>query len=180
MPIVLVDSQVRPALDAILAAMRVQLGQVTSPPAHYRIVPGTANVIAIKEEAAIGWLDECCEGVAWVRMVSKYPTSTFPEHELWYPEHPTSWAVVLELGSARCGGGPGLVMAPTDDQYGADEQAMLDDLAALIRVPSSIAYPEMHGILDFVFGAGDPMVSEGNCMATTLGLTIQQPYCLPL
>lgn len=46
---------------------------------------------------------ECCGGIAWVRLVSAYPTTSFPSHTN-QPQNCQldTWAIVVEVGVTRC------------------------------------------------------------------------------
>ena len=48
--------------------------------------------------------DECCAGLAWVRVAGIYPSwDSFPaEDNTWLPCGPLAYAVVLEMGVAFC------------------------------------------------------------------------------
>jgi hypothetical protein len=165
------DPTVMPALEAILAAMRVELAKVADPPAHFRHAPGLSAVIALTEEG-----DECCEGVAWVRLTGVLPTTEFPEEAGWQPDGEVSWAVETEIGVARCGGGPGAEMAPTDAQYLADVQKLADDAAALRRVGPNLRATST-AVIDVMYGRWDPVAAEGNCMGGVIKLTVQIEAC---
>jgi hypothetical protein len=168
------DPVIMPALLDVLAAMRVELGKTAVTPAHFRIVPGLASVFALTAER-----DECCEGVAWLRVVSFYPSDEFPAQQATFENlEAVSWAVVLELGVGRCGGGPGSEMAPTDAQFLADAQTLMDDAAALRRVGANLEAQPGH-VLDYFYGPGawDPIAAEGNCMGGALHFTVQVAAC---
>lgn len=182
------DTLVAPTLRQILACMAATVASVPNPPAHYRVVPGIEVYPALGTDGNGGVvvLDECCEGVAWVRMVDgPYPTAEFPNEEAWYPDHPTSLAITVEMGVLRCGGGPGIELAPTDAQWGADAQAVEDDKAALRRAFCCIEALIQSGptlMQDVVYGPGrwQPAQGDGNCMGGSLQVTVQLPYCCGL
>jgi hypothetical protein len=168
------DPTVMPALTDILIALRAELGKTNPPPKHYRIVPGLVSVVALTPE-----LDECCDGTAWVRAVNLLHSTDFPAQQPnWEPEGEVSWTVVTEIGVARCGGGPGTELAPTDAQYGADVQTVMDDAAALRRVGPNLKRSSTH-IIDYFYGPGpwDPLAAEGNCMGGVMHLSVQVPAC---
>lgn len=168
------DPTVWPALEDILAALRVELGKTSPPPAHYRHVAGLAAVMALTTEA-----DECCEGVGWVRVVNLLHSTEFPTQQAtWEPEGEVSWTVVTEIGVARCGAAPGPDMAPTDAQYGTDARKLMDDAAALRRVGPNLKATSTH-IIDYFYGPGpwDPLAAEGNCMGGAMHLSVQVPAC---
>lgn len=168
------DPVVWPALQDILAALQVELGKTLVPPKHYRHVPGLAAVMALTAEA-----DECCEGVAWVRVVNILHSTEFPvQQPNWEPDGEVSWTVITEIGVARCGAGPGPDMAPTDAQFGGDTQKLMDDAAALRRVGPNLKVTSTH-VLDHFYGPGpwDPLAAEGGCMGGAMHLSVQVHAC---
>lgn len=168
------DPAVMPALVDILAALAVELGKTRNMPKHFRQVPGLVSVVALTPE-----MDECCDGTAWVRVVNLLHSTDFPAQQPnWEPEGEVSWTVVTEIGVARCGGGPGVDMAPTDAQYATDVQTLMDDAAALRRVGPNLKKTSAN-IIDYFYGPGawDPLAAEGNCMGGAMHLSVQVPAC---
>lgn len=168
------DPTIWPALEDILAAMRTELAKTATPPQHFRHVPGLTAVMALSAE-----VDECCEGVAWVRAVNHLHSTVFPSQQAeWEPDGEVSWTVVVEIGVSRCGGGPGPDMAPSDAQYAADTKTLMDDAAALRRVGPNLKANSAR-ILDYFYGPGawEPLAAEGNCMGGAMHISVQVHAC---
>lgn len=168
------DPTVWPALEDVLAAMRTELAKVPAgAPAHFRMTPGLSPVFTLTAET-----DECCEGVAWLRVVGQHSTMEFPaQQQIWEPEGEVSWTVILEIGVGRCGGGPGPDMAPTDAQYTADTKILMDDAAALRRVGPNLKATSTN-IIDYMYtGSWEPVAAEANCMGGLIQLAIQVAAC---
>lgn len=176
-PVYLPDPTIMPALREVLASMRVELSKTLVTPAHFRLVPGLVPVFSLSAVT-----DECCEGIAWVRLAQFYSSDEFPsQRPTWQPEGEVSWSAVLEIGVARCGGGPGqdIQTGPTDDQYAAWMQTLADDGAALRRVGPGLARNPNSMIIDYFYGPGpwEPLGAEGNCMGGAMHLSIQVAAC---
>jgi hypothetical protein len=169
------DPTIAPAALELLTALQVELAKVPSgAPTHYRIVPGLAAVLSLDN-----FVDECCEGVAWIRLVNVYPTLDFPTQDSdFLPEEPVSYAAVFEVGVARCGGGPGPDGHPSDAEYNADSARLMDDAAALRRIGATLKATSTH-IIDYRYGPGawEPIAAEGGCMGGVLHMTIQVHNC---
>jgi hypothetical protein len=169
------DPTVLPACIDILAALRVELAKVPAgAPTHFRHVPGLAAVVALTVE-----VDECCEGVAWVRLTGIYPTDDFPvEQSQWLPEGEVSWSVEVEIGVVRCSRtSPGADMAPTDADYLADVTVITDDAAALRRVGPNMKLNPNARIIDYQAGRWDPVEAAGGCMGGAMKLSVQVEAC---
>lgn len=169
------DPSITPVLLDVMAALQTELAKVPAgPPMHYRIVPGLAAALALNE-----MVDECCQGVAWLRVVRITATREFPvESDDFLPEEPVSWMVTVEMAVARCGGGPGPQLAPTDAQYNADTFKLMDDDSAMRRVGATFKATSTHAI-DYHYGPGgwEPLAAEGGCMGGTRNITIQVHNC---
>lgn len=163
------DPLAMPAALAALTCLQAELAfTVAGAPKHSRITPGTEVVPALTAT-----IDECCEGIASVRVERIFPSERFPEPDLRTRTEgaPISWAVVLELMVVRCSVQPGFGMAPTDAALTNEAQVQMDDMAAMRRVACCL---ELAGVVfDYVVGDGAPVQAEGGCMGGTLQLTVQ-------
>lgn len=88
-----------PVAEQLLACLTEQLQTLPSPPAniHLRLGQETGPLIGPNT-------DECCAGLAWVRISQIYPSwDSFPGPDnTWLPCGPLAYAVVLEMGVAFC------------------------------------------------------------------------------
>jgi hypothetical protein len=163
------DPLVMPTAALVLAALVVELEKTAAgQPAHTRITPGTEMVAALTDS-----VDECCEGIASVRVRRVFTTENFPEPAQ-RPRGdggPVSWGVELEMAVARCGAEPGDSMAPSDAQITGDSQVQLDDAAAMRRAVRCLA--DTWPIIDSMIGDYEPLAAEGNCIGGVQVVTVQ-------
>lgn len=175
--VVLEDGTVYPMLELALACLSDEVAKVTSPPKYVRMSTGSSFSAQLAPNVA----DECCEGVAWLRVINVFPSSNFPEQDVSVERFlPDSLAVPLELGVARC-----LPIADpqvgilTPAQTAANVKAIMDDRAALMRAACCLydAGRATGEVLDVLIGQWTPLDDEGNCMGGTLALTVQVRAC---
>lgn len=88
-----------PVAQQLLVCFTEKLGELPDPPASVQLRVG-------QETAPLAGpnFDECCAGLAWVRIASIYPSwDNFPAQDnTWLPCGPLAYAVVLEMGIAFC------------------------------------------------------------------------------
>lgn len=88
-----------PVAMELLTCFTDQLQQLPSPPKYIQLRVGqeTAPLIGAN-------VDECCAGLAWIRIANIYPSwDSFPAPDnTWLPCGPLAYAVVLEMGVAFC------------------------------------------------------------------------------
>lgn len=171
---------IAPAIRAVLDAMRFELAREDNPPQHYRMVPGVQPVFALAPTVS-GLLDECCQGVAFLRIVNIFPCDDFPNPAaVWLPhdDGEVSWGVTLDIGVARCGqSAPGSELAPTDDQYTADVMTILSDVAALHRVGPYLMKLSAPPIYEYAYSEWQPAQAEGGCVGGSMQFHIQVAAC---
>jgi hypothetical protein len=84
------------------------------------------------------------------------------------------WAVVLELGAARCAPTTDAATIPSCGQWLAVSRAVLDDRAAMVRAVCCWAADTR---LLWLAGAWQPLATEGGCVGGTMTVTIAAPAC---
>lgn len=98
------------------------------------------------------------EGMAWVRLVRRYPSTRFPAPDTTPARCGASWAVDVELGVYRCAhtlddqGNP-----PTAAEMTADALMVNDDAHSLLRAACRVRWP-------YVIGAWTPLGPSGGCV----------------
>ena len=94
-----VDPIGTPVAEELLACFTERLAELPSPPKYIqmRVGPNTGPLIGPN-------VDECCSGLAWVRIAGIYPSwDSFPAADnTWTPCGPLAYAVQLEMGMAFC------------------------------------------------------------------------------
>lgn len=88
-----------PVAQELLTCFTTQLQQLPSPPARIQLRVGQETGPLIGPN-----VDECCAGLAWIRIANIYPSwDSFPAPDnTWLPCGPLAYAVVLEMGVAFC------------------------------------------------------------------------------
>jgi hypothetical protein len=88
-----------PVANQLLACLTDQLATLPNPPANIQLRVGQDTGPLIGPN-----IDECCAGLAWVRIAGIYPSwDSFPAADnTWLPCGPLAYAVVLEMGVAFC------------------------------------------------------------------------------
>lgn len=94
----------------LLACLCAEIQNQPNPPKHccYRVGTEVAH-------DAGPWVDQCCEGIAYVSLGTTSPSSTFPDNDIARQAStngcgPPSWAQVFQVGIIRC--------VPTGDDTG--------------------------------------------------------------
>lgn len=168
------DPVVMPLAREMLECLDQEIHKVLKPPAYVQLRAG--NIVAHLLSTSS---DECCQGLAWVRPVSFFPSSgTFPaQDEVPQKGGVRSWAITLELGAIRCFPTPGASSIPTEDQWDAATQAQMDDAAAFRRAVCCFidAKPGRSGRV--LIGQWEPLSIEGGCSGGIMPVTIQGPAC---
>ena len=136
------------------------------------------DLIAVSAGGGEFVLDYCCPGVAWVRPITTYPTTNFPNPipgEIRCP--PPGWAATIELGIARC------VTALPDSAGNLPEpEAVAHDASVANYDRSAIIQAAICGIAPLydsqvALDQWTPLETQGGCMGSTMNVTI--PYCYP-
>lgn len=169
------DPLVMPIAEELLACYSDELQKTAVVPTYIGLRPGTV----------VDWLlstveNECCEGLAWVRPVSFFPSSgIFPEQDsVPQPKGTRAWAVTLEMGAVRCAPTPDETSIPTVAQWDAVVQAMMDDAAAMRRaICCYIELDPVRRARQVLPGLWQPLDVEGGCVGGVLTVTIQGPAC---
>lgn len=167
-----VDPVAQPILDALLLCLEMEAARVPNPPAAVCMRPGDRVDLLMAQGR-----DECCEGLAWVRLAQVYPSNAFPIPNEGYVKCLTGWAVVVELGIARCAPIGDEHHLPSCDEWTATVNDTTADSAALRRT-----WMRLKTIDDFRFtmtvpGTYEPMTTEGGCVGGAMLLTVQAPAC---
>lgn len=169
------DPVAMPRAEELLACFAEELAKVAHPPASIGFRPGTVTDLLLSETE-----NECCSGLAWVRIAAIYPSSTsFPLQD----EEPLKtgvlrWAIDLEMGVARCAPTPGPTMLPTNAQWEEVVRNVMDDAAAMRRaVCCYIAMdpiPRKGIVLPHDW---QPIETQGGCAGGTMLVTVPGPAC---
>lgn len=163
-----------PVAEALMACFMEQLGTLPDPPRYVQIRVGSEGGPLIGPN-----IDECCAGLAWIRVANIYPSwDSFPaEDNTWTPCGPLAYAVVLEMGVSFCMG-----WSDSDDTMdNLDPPSQADWAAAfstqmihqtLMRRTAACCFPSTQRR---AVGAWTPLPVEGGCTGGTLTVTVSVP-----
>lgn len=104
------DPIATPVAEQLLACFTEKLAELPKVPKYIQMRVGTETGPLIGPN-----VDECCSGLAWVRIAGVFPSSDFPQPDSdWSPCGPFAYAVQLEMGVAFC-------MPWSDSESGFDD-----------------------------------------------------------
>lgn len=161
-----------PLASILLECLRTSVSTVAIPPATVSLRTG------LQMEPLLARLrDECCEGVAWVRIDLVYPTSTFPEQVATFDRcGPLLRAAILELGVLRCAPrGQDENSIPTADEWDTAAELVDADREAILAAVCCFLDLEKDRMV--VEGAWIPWPIEGGCMGGTVQLIVEVDAC---
>jgi len=160
-----------PVAQQLLACLTDQMNTLPSPPAKIQLRAGGETGPLIGPD-----VDECCAGLAWVRIAEIYPSwDNFPaEDNSWLPCGPLAYAVVLEMGTAFCmpwssseEGFEDLNPPSDDDWFNAATTAMQHQ-TLMRRAAACCFLPTQRRAV----GGWQPLSVEGGCTGGTLKVTV--------
>lgn len=171
---VVMDPLVMPIAVELLECYEQEIAKVLDPPEYVGLRPG--NVV---DHLLSTWQDECCQGLAWVRPASFFPSSSvFPaQDETPIKNGVRAWAVTLELGAVRCAPTPDAGSIPTAAQWAASVQAQMDDAAAMRRAICCFTEADPRRSGRVLPGLWQPLSIQGGCLGGVLAVTVQGPAC---
>jgi len=163
------DPVVMPLARELLACYDQELQKLEDPPTYVQLRAG--NVVS---HLLSTFQDECCEGLAWVRPASFFPSSAaFPGQDAAPMKGGTrAWAVTLELGFVRCAPVGDENTIPTAADWDATVQAVMDGAAAMRR-----ALCCFEGGRQVLPGIWQPIEVQGGCVGGLMTLTVRGPAC---
>jgi len=88
-----------PVAEELMTCFMEQLASLPTPPRYVQLRVGSETGPLIGPN-----VDECCAGLAWIRVANIYPSwDSFPAADnTWLPCGPLAYAVVLEMGVTFC------------------------------------------------------------------------------
>lgn len=166
------DLSVRPVVDILVACLEQAVATVPKPPKVTCLRPGEQVALMLSSAGR----DECCEGLAWVRVASIYPSNTFPAQDITVAGcGVVAWAATIELGVARCAPTPPAEEIPSCEEWTDATYAILDDAAAMRRALCCFAAAEKYRLM--LPGIWTPLPIDGGCMGGTMLVTVAIGDC---
>lgn len=170
------DPVVMPLARELLACFDQEIAKVASPPAYVGLRPGNVVAHLISSTGQ----DECCEGLAWVRPATFYPTGSGPfpsQDEVPIKGGVRGWAITLEMGAVRCAPTPDADRIPTAEEWDAATQAQMDDAAAMRRAVCCFIEAGVGRTNRVLVGEWLPLEVEGGCLGGIMTVTVMGPAC---
>lgn len=168
-----------PIYDAaakLLACLTVEVQGLALVPKNIGFLPGAAVL-----EDLSPFQDLCCEGTAYVRHASTYPSGeNFPAPDTGQnPCSPLAWGVVFEMGVMRCTPSGTLNEIITMDQWNNVNTQYYIDSAALRAAVCCYKNLYASGANDngILIGQTIPVGPQGGCLIASLNVTIQVIGC---
>jgi hypothetical protein len=170
----LYDLLIAPVAADLLACLTTEMAKTPVPPAQVCIRVGDRADLLMSET-----YDECCAGTAWVRLARQYPSRNFPIPDTEAYCDIARWALVFELGAARCAPTSDVMAIPSCDDWTATAVTHYADLAALRRTACCYAADNRRNRKVLV-SEGTPQTTEGGCTSVIMQLTISALACDPV
>lgn len=167
------DTMVLPIAEDLLACLCVAVAEAPNPPASCCLRPGVTVAQGVSERE-----DECCEGLAWVRVSRVFPTGDeagFPNvNEQTSACNPPSYGIELEMGVYRCAPTGDERNLPTCDEWTAATEQILDDAASMRR--AWCCFRDNYANDAKLIGQWTPVEVQGGCTGGKMTIMIES-YC---
>lgn len=172
------DETILPSAKSLLACLCATLNSNPNPPAYCQLRVGLDPVAADFDQ----YEDYCCSGIAYVRVVRRFPAgANFPERdELPSNCAPTAWGADLNMGVFRCMPTGRDSMDPDAwdaafTQVQHDQQAMADAICCWIQ-EQQLNNPYW---MNFMIRDWFPFSLQGGCSGGEFQLVAQYEACPP-
>jgi len=153
-----VDQVALPLAQRMLQCLDSAVDELESKPKHRGLMPGRAAVFLATINENI-----CCDGLAWVLIVSSTPEDTDRQRC-----GVLSYTVVLEIGIARCAPPVAIRTIPPMDVYNTATELQMADYAAMSKAICCYQATSLRRTLE---GPWAPLDVQGACMGGTMTLT---------
>lgn len=169
-----VDQVAWPLAIRLLGCLEDSVAELQFPPKNIGLRPGDSVAFYVSRMR-----DECCEGLAWVRVAQVAPSSSaqWPNPDITpQPCWPLRYAVQLEMGIVRCAPAPGANEIPSQDAWDNLTDLILNDMAAMQNAACCFADGfDLHGV--YLVGAWNPLSIEGACAGGSMTITASAGPC---
>lgn len=162
------DALARPVADELLECLRTEVAKVANPPAKVELRTGDVVNFFMTQDK-----DECCDGLAWVRVQNITPGYPEQQVEVTVSNEILNWSVNLEMGVVRCAPRDPTVIPPAKE-WSDVTYDVLDDAAAMIRAMCCFAAPRKGRVVP---GIWTPLALDGGCTGGFMPLTVRRSPC---
>lgn len=154
------------AAEDLLICLNTAALDISSPPQNSSLRSGAAIALDISQNQ-----NECCDGLAWVRIGDEFPSVVFPEQDLTAANCGYGvWVVELEMGIARCAPVGDINNTPTYEEHYALAQLLEEDAAAMRRAYCCFTTDRL---TVQALGRLAKFGPEGGCVGTIATVTVQ-------
>jgi hypothetical protein len=156
----------------LLACLTIAVQAAANPPRNIQFLPGQQA----GEDISI-YNDLCCEGTAFIRMTTTYPSfQGFPAPDTEaIPCQQQATALNYEVGIMRCAPGGTAAFVPTAENWrSAYEQSMID-MKSLYQ--AACCYKGQYDMDAMLMGPWSPVGPQGGCLMGALTITHQIAGC---
>lgn len=166
------DNMALPLANQLLTCLCDALSTNPNPPAQCCLRVGDVVYADFNQ-----YQDQCCEGLAYVRITRIYPSHEFPAQlETWTPCANLQFAVELEMGVFRCEPQQGTVDLPSCDEWTATTTQVANDWEAMTR--AACCLQDQLPVGDpLLMGVWQPMNSGGGCTGGILPVIVATMNC---
>lgn len=171
------DNMALPLANQLLECLCDALATNPNPPAQCCLRVGDVVYADFNQ-----FQDQCCEGLAYVRIARIFPSHEFPAQlETWTPCTNLQFAVELEMGVFRCEPQQETVDLPSCDAWTATATQVANDWEAMTRAACCLdeqlqADPATRGN-PLIMGVWQPTNSGGGCTGGTLSVIVATMNC---
>lgn len=169
------DTLVFPLAQELLACLTTALSSNPSPPQNSCLRAGDVVFPDFNQ-----YRDECCEGLAYVRIARIFPSGdVFPvEDGAWTPCHPLAWGAELEMGVWRCEPQQTNTELPSCEEWTTTAQLVANDWEAMTRAMCCFKDSQVLLPGDPVFmGSWTPLNSGGGCTGGRMPILVGVLAC---
>jgi hypothetical protein len=166
------DNMVYPLAQQLLACLCDALAANPNPPVHCCLRVGDIVYADMNQIE-----DQCCSGLAYVRVVRIYPSTEFPaQTEVWTPCVHIQLAAELEMGVFRCEPQQNMTTLPTCDEWTATTEQVANDWEAMLRASCCFEADLIPGT-PMLMGMWQPLNSGGGCTGGQMSVTVGVMNC---
>lgn len=165
------DDLILPLAEDLLACLATEVAKVPVPPEQVCLRPGDLVGFLISTRQ-----DECCSGLAWVRVSTFYPSANFPEplETATVRGEVPSWVASLEMGVIRCAPTGDAEHLPTCTQWTDTTEAVLHDAAAMRAAYCCFEATRKGSVMPTPW---EPFAVEGGCTGGRMELLVRVASC---
>ena len=167
------DKVITPRAARLVGCLAREVAQLPKPPKYVGLRPGAQASIMLSR-----FKDECCEGLAWVRLAGVVPSSTqnWPSADVTPQGNCGTKMLALnfEIGLVRCAPAKPADKMPSVEEWNAVAEATYLDYIAMTR--AICCFQDGYRFLTLV-GGYTPLGVDGNCVGGTIDFTVAAPPC---